>query len=62
MEITDDGIGFDYGQALTQRANMSGSGLGSIHHRIELTGGICEFKSVLGAGTKAVITLPVADG
>ena len=59
VEITDDGTGFDYEQALLKQADISGSGLRNIVHRVRLINGQCHFRSAPGTGTTVTINLVI---
>jgi PAS domain S-box-containing protein len=58
LVVADDGIGFDYSEALERR--RSGLGLFSLRERLELLGGRLEVESPLGGGTRATIWIPMA--
>jgi PAS domain S-box-containing protein len=58
LVVADDGIGFDYSEALERR--RSGLGLFSLRERLELLGGRLEVESPPGGGTRATIWIPMA--
>lgn len=57
LVVADDGIGFDYSEALERR--RSGLGLFSLRERLELLGGRLEVESPQGGGTRATIWIPL---
>uniref|UniRef100_UPI0025BB717D tetratricopeptide repeat-containing sensor histidine kinase n=1 Tax=Cecembia sp. TaxID=1898110 RepID=UPI0025BB717D len=54
--VEDDGIGFDYGEALAN----GGLGLKSINSRVEFLDGEIEWDSVKGQGTSISINIPLS--
>ena len=58
IEVTDDGRGFDHGQA-REFLRMGRVGLASMRERVELASGTLVVRSTPGRGTTLVATLPV---
>jgi len=58
--VEDDGIGFDAESAAVSTAG-SGFGLFNIRQKIEHLGGVLQFDSAPGCGTKAIVTVPAAS-
>lgn len=59
IALDDDGVGFDVGAA--PAAAGSGLGLFDVRARMKRLGGSFEIDSTLGRGTRAVLSLPVAQ-
>ncbi len=59
ISVTDQGLGFDYQNALSNPATDSGFGLISIRERIEFIGGEMTVDSTPGYGTTITIVFPV---
>ena len=59
LEISDNGVGFDW-QAI-QQDESRGSGIRNIQRRIGLIGGSCYWSSVLGKGTTISVNLTLDD-
>lgn len=57
LEVADDGIGFNAGEVEEQRPGM---GLFTMRERAALVGGRLTILSVPGAGTRVLVTVPVA--
>ncbi len=58
LTVKDNGKGFDFENVQSQSMNSSGAGLRNMQRRMELIGGKCMVKSVLGEGTKVSLQLP----
>jgi two-component system CheB/CheR fusion protein len=58
ISVTDQGLGFDYQQALSNPANDCGFGLISVRERIEFIGGEMNVDSMPGYGTTITIIFP----
>ena len=56
LEIADDGIGFDVGQAEKRRPGM---GLFSMRERVGLVNGRLAINSARGRGTSVIATVPI---
>ena len=59
LSIKDNGKGFDLQNAHSLTINSSGAGLRNMQRRMELIGGKCTIKSVLGEGTEVQLYLGV---
>lgn len=57
LSVKDNGKGFDLQNAHSQSINSSGAGLRNMQRRMELIGGKCTVKSVLGEGTEVQLYL-----
>ena len=58
IRVVDSGRGYDPGTVTTRP--QTGLGLISIKERLSLIGGTVETRSVLGVGTRSVLTVPLA--
>jgi len=56
--IEDDGLGFNFGEAVYDKNSMRGFGLASMKERAELSGGACTIKSAKGSGTSIRVLWP----
>jgi signal transduction histidine kinase len=61
ITIVDNGVGFDPTIRLSPNPTTGGFGLMIIRARLGLMGGNLHIKSQIGAGTRAMITLPVNE-
>jgi light-regulated signal transduction histidine kinase (bacteriophytochrome) len=59
IRVTDKGKGYDPGTVITRP--QRGLGLISIRERLSLIGGIVEIQTALGAGTRSVLKVPLAN-
>jgi PAS domain S-box-containing protein len=59
LVVADDGVGFDYLEALERRS--SGLGLFSLRERLEVVGGRLEVESPPSGGTRATLWVPLKD-
>jgi light-regulated signal transduction histidine kinase (bacteriophytochrome) len=59
IRVIDSGRGYDPGKVVT--SPQTGLGLISIRERLSLIGGTVESRTALGAGTRSVLTVPLAD-
>jgi light-regulated signal transduction histidine kinase (bacteriophytochrome) len=59
VSVCDEGAGFDVAAAVG--GSRRGSGIVSVRERLALLGGSVEIRSAPGAGTTAVVSLPLAD-
>jgi len=57
LEVTDDGAGFDVGEAERRRPGM---GLFTMRERVALAGGLFDIKSSPGEGTRVIASVPMA--
>ena len=62
LAINDDGIGFDPERHAARRKGKGGLGLLSMRERATYVGGALTIKSVRGAGTEIVVTIPLPPG
>ena len=62
LAINDDGIGFDPERHAARRKGKGGLGLLSMRGRATYVGGALTIKSVRGAGTEIVVTIPLPPG
>ncbi|GAB3908627.1 hypothetical protein GCM10028803_44610 [Larkinella knui] len=62
LVVTDDGCGFDLGEATERGPDRSGSGLWNLKQRARLLGGECVLISQPGWGTRIEIRLPNKRG
>jgi len=60
LRITDDGVGFDVGQALQEAAHGASMGLLGMQERAALVGGTIEIASAPAQGTAIRVRLPLA--
>jgi two-component system sensor histidine kinase DegS len=60
--ISDDGVGFDLGEAVEQMSSKRNYGLQSMKERAEAVGGEVEIESAPGEGTTVGIILPGTSG
>lgn len=62
LEVSDEGVGFDF-VAVKAREGASGSfGLFSLRERIQACGGQLEVSSLPGRGSRVAISIPVGSG
>jgi signal transduction histidine kinase len=61
VEVEDDGQGFDPHQARPTATSLAGIGLLGMRERVELMGGTLTVESAPGAGTRVLISIPVAE-
>jgi signal transduction histidine kinase len=57
LSVKDNGKGFDLQNDTSKTINSSGSGLRNMQRRMELIGGKCTVKSVLGEGTEVLLAM-----
>lgn len=58
VEVTDDGVGFDFGAA---RARAQSLGLTSMEERVAALSGKLNIESHSGVGTRVTVSLPITD-
>jgi signal transduction histidine kinase len=59
IQVKDDGVGFDTGEAAPRSGKSSGYGLFSIKERLSSLGGLVKIISKPGQGTRVSITVPL---
>jgi PAS domain S-box-containing protein len=59
VSIEDDGIGFDFNDAIDSKEKVRGVGLIGMRERVELMRGKLEICSKPGAGTKTTVEIPI---
>lgn len=60
LEITDDGVGFDYGEKASSNDNEhTGLGLNIMKERVALLSGTIDIKTEIGKGTVTTVSIPV---
>jgi signal transduction histidine kinase len=59
IDVTDDGVGFDYQQITASREQPRSFGLFSVRERIECLGGSLRIDSRPARGSKVSLTVPV---
>jgi signal transduction histidine kinase len=59
--IEDDGVGFDPDAIAQKRGRGAGFGLFSIQERMSDLGGTFEIQSAPGRGSKAILSIPLAN-
>ena len=62
IEIEDDGVGFEPGDATADSETLRGVGLLGMRERVELIGGRLEIESAPGAGTRVRVEAPIHVG
>jgi signal transduction histidine kinase len=60
IEVEDDGVGFDLGEATSTVDSGRGLGLTGLRERMELLGGMADIDSSPGDGTRVRFTVPLA--
>jgi len=60
-EVEDNGRGFDFNEVSNCSDRSSGFGLKSMRERVEIIGGSFSVHSLMGAGTRVHITVPVDE-
>lgn len=58
-EISDDGVGFDLNNVLTEVAGRESFGILSMKERFELLNGELEIQSQIGHGTQVIASIPI---
>ncbi len=61
VEVRDDGIGFDVGEAMARTRTGEAAGLLGMRERAELLGGRLSIESSAGAGTRVLAQIPVPE-
>jgi PAS domain S-box-containing protein len=62
VSIKDDGIGFDFQEAISSKEGLRGLGLLGMRERVELMNGSLVIKSSPGHGTEITIEVPLTGG
>ena len=60
LDVTDDGVGFEAGEATHEAGPDGGFGLWAMRERVEGVGGTLLVESEAGGGTTLAVGLPVA--